>query len=120
MCIRDRETIETTPFEAQWGKKPERDWIKYIDRDMIPPDQPINYHNIYLRIKEKGEKRTDKLSNTHHITRFHIGDQVLLRAYPMSDLYKKIIGKFCNIFEGPYKVIKEIGTATYQLSLIHI
>ena len=31
---------------------------------------------------------------------------------------KKVIGKFCNLFEGPYKVTKEIGTATYQLDCL--
>ena len=116
-CINQtyHETIETTPYEAQWGRKPERDWTKYLDKEMMPTSQPINYHNIYLRIKEKGEKRTNRINAAHQISKFQIGDKVLLRAYPISDINKKIIGKFCNLFEGPYKITKELGTATYQL-----
>ena len=116
-CINQtyHETIETTPYEAQWGRKPERDWTRYIEREMIPESQPINYQNIYLRIKEKGKKRTDQINASNKITKFQTGNQVLLRTYPISDLNKKVIGKFCNMFEGPYKIVKELGTATYQL-----
>lgn len=116
-CINQtyHKTIETTPYEAQWGRKPERDWTRYIDREMVPEGQPIDYKNIYLRIKEKGEKRTDQINAAHKTTKFKVGDKVLLRTYPISDINQKVIGKFCHMFEGPYRIVKELGTATYQL-----
>ena len=116
-CINQtyHETIETTPYEDQWERKLERDWTKYIDREMIQENQQIDYENIYLQIKEKGKKRADQLNLANRITKFHLGDKVLLRTYPISTLNKRVIGKFCNMFEGPYKICKELGTATYQL-----
>ena len=63
-CINQtyHETIETTPYEAQLGRKPERDWAKYVDSEMVPANQPVDYKNIYLRIKEKGKKRTEQIN----------------------------------------------------------
>ena len=101
--------------QLRQGRKPGRDWAKNVDSEMVPANQPVDYKNIYLRIKEKGRKRTEQINLANKITKFQVCEKVLLRAYPMSDLNKRAIGKFCNIFEGPYKVSKEVGVATYQL-----
>ena len=38
-----------------------------------------------------------------------------LDVYKRQDVTQNIIAKFCALYEGPYRVMKEIGGATYLL-----
>lgn len=109
------ETIQTTPHEAHWKQKPYRDWTRYIDGALIKDDEEVDYKKIYLRIKEKGEKRAKKLNEERNFVTYGVGDKVLVRTNPTSDLQNKIISKFCELYEGPYVVGEVIGRATYRL-----
>ncbi|MGP1955196.1 MAG: hypothetical protein ACTS8R_10145, partial [Arsenophonus sp. NC-QC1-MAG3] len=40
--------IGTTPYEAHYKKKPERAWIKYINRNIIKEEPIIKDQEIHL------------------------------------------------------------------------
>ena len=54
--------------QPRQGRKPGRDWTKYVDKEMIPANQPVDYRSIYLKIKEKGGKRTEQINLADKIT----------------------------------------------------
>ena len=109
-----QETIRMTPYEAQFGKKPSKDWEKYVDTSMIN-NEKVDLSRIQLHIKEKGSKQADRINKSKYLTKFKVGDQVLIRTYKPSDATQNIIAKFCAVYEGLSRVIKEIGGATYLL-----
>ena len=68
MCIRDR-----------FGIKPTRDWEKYIDPTVINNER-VNISKTQLRIKERGEKQAARINKSNTITKFEVGDKVLIRT----------------------------------------
>ena len=79
----------------------------------------MNQREIYRRIKEKGEKRAKKHNEEVQLVKFNIGDKVLVKTNPLSDLSNKITATFCELYEGPY-VVKELkGGATYVLANVN-
>lgn len=116
MCLNEtyQSTIECTPYEAQYGRKPKRSWEKYLD-NVIVDQEPVCLDKLQLRIKEKGERQAKRCNNSTGITEFKVGDQVLIRAQQVSDSAQNIIAKFCQLYEGPYTVTRRIGQATYEL-----
>jgi hypothetical protein len=110
------DTISSTPFEAQFGKKPDREWTKYINKEIVT-DQPIvTSQQIHLRIKQKRERQAEKLNRSRNLVEFKLGDLVMIKACRMSDAYNKIIAKFCDIYEGPYKICERVSPATYKVA----
>lgn len=112
------ETIETTPYEIQCGQKPERDWRKYLDPEMIQEEPLVDKQDVYLRIKEKGTNRANKLNARNNIVKFNIGDLVLVKACQTSDAVNRVISKFCKLYNGPFRVQTKIGNATYMLEYV--
>lgn len=108
-------TIEVTPYEAQLGMKPIRDWSQFIDEELVTDEPCIEPDKIYMRIHEKGSKRAQKANEKNNITKFKVGDIVLVRACPTSDLLSRVISKFCTIYEGPYRIKKQIGNSSYAV-----
>ena len=51
--------------------------------------------------------------------KFNIGDLVLIRTNPISDLANKITAKFSELFEGPYQVKELKGSATYVVAEVN-
>lgn len=119
ICLNEtyHSTIEMSPIEAHFGKKPTREWTKFIDRSVISEPTTYKPEDIYLRIKEKRERHANKM-NQRELTTFAIGDLVLVKTCPISDAMNKIIAKFCDLYEGPYRVAKQISKATYTLEYL--
>ena len=115
-CINEtyHETIEVTPYEAQLGKKPTRVWEKYLDKDVLQV-KGADHNQIFVKMKEKREKQAKLCNESKTITKFQIGEKVLIRTYYQSDAIQKRIEKFCELYCGPYKVHRILGDATYQL-----
>ena len=99
MCIRDR---------------PTRAWEQYLDKGVISSEGKRE-NNIFVKIKEKREKHAKRCNEKKKITKFAIGDKVLVRAFHQSDAASKKIDKFFELFAGPYKINRIIGEATYEL-----
>ena len=116
ICINEtyHDTIELTPYEAQFGRRPTRIWEKYINQevsgDSIPDD-----HQIFVKMKMKREKHANKMNEANKTTKFKIGDLVLIRTYCQSDAVQRKIDKICELYSGPYKVKQVLGKATYIL-----
>lgn len=105
-----------TPHEAQFGTKPLRSWTKFINQDVITNEHKVSETEIHMRIKEKRQKAADKVNDNTTITKFEVGDQVLLRTSPVSDAINKIISKFCDLYEGPYVVKTKLGNSTHIIA----
>lgn len=85
---------------------------------MVQTPPIVKTEDIYLRIKEKRERHAKKVNQNLRITTFNIGDLVLVRSYPVSDAFNKVISKFCDLYEGPYRISKQVSNATYTLEYI--
>ena len=72
-------------------------------------------NNIFVKIKEKREKHAKRCNENKKITKFSIGDKVLVRTYHQTDAMLRKIDKFFELFSGPYKINRIIGEATYEL-----
>ena len=120
-CINEtyHDTIEITPYEAQWGLKPKRAWESYVDRELMREDMK-NYHSeLYQKIKGKGEWRARKKNEESNKLKFNVGDLILIKTNPISDVLNKVTAKFCELYEGPYKVTSIKREATYEVSEIN-
>lgn len=80
-----------------------------IDKDIVTDEPIADTQEVYLRIKEKRERHADKVNSQGAIVEFNRGYLVLVNACRVSDAYQKIIAKFCDIFQGPYKVGNKIS-----------
>ena len=115
-CINEvyHETIEITPHEAHLGKRPTRAWEKWLDKEVIDVKGSLN-SNVFVKIKEKVKKHAKRINDNKKITKFAIGDKLLIRTYHQSDAVMKKIDKFFELYAGPYKINRILGDATYEL-----
>lgn len=117
-CINEthHDTIEMTPFQAQWGRRPRRAWEVYVDRELMKEDVKDCREVIYRRLKRKGERRAKKNNEGVDKVKFKEGDLVLIKTHPISDALNRVTAKFCELFEGPYVVKGIKGNATYEMA----
>ena len=112
------DSIKSTPLELHLNKKPTRVWKKYINLsniDLFEYDAKIMLakENIKKRAKKRKDKNDERKKNMF-IT-FKIDDLVYLKANNVSNLEKKVIDKFFNIYIGPFKIKKIVYDYTYIL-----
>ena len=110
------DTIETTPVEAHFNKKSERIWSKLIpnpETKEVPDFE--RYHLISKEIRDKEERRAEKINKNRRETIYQVGQQVLVRADNKSNALDAIVGKFLAIYEGPYTVQHIIHKVTYEV-----
>ena len=75
-----------------------------MDKDIVGVEE-MAHSKIFVKIKEKREKQA-RLSNENKvITKFKIGEKVLIRTYYQSDAIQKRIDKFYIV-----DLIKYIGS----------
>lgn len=116
-CINEvtHDSTGFTPHEIQLQEKPMRFWKEWI----IPKENELT-HNAKLclvdrNIRKHGKRRADRFNRSHKMTNFNIGDLVLVKALNVSDTVNKKMAKFFDLYEGPYKIKRQIGEATYIL-----
>ena len=124
MCIRDSnetyyDTIEMTPYQAQWGTKPKRVWESYVDHELMKEEMKNRHNELYQKMKRKGEQRAQKKNEESNKLKFKVGDLILVKTNPISDAVHKVTVKFCELYQGPYKVTSIKGGATYEVSEIN-
>ena len=78
------DTIEMTPHQAHWGRKPKRVWEMYVDKELMKDERKVNPDELYQILKRKGEKRARKHNEGKMQLKFNIGDLVLIRTNPIS------------------------------------
>ena len=113
------DTIETTPLEAHFGKKPERIWTKLVPHPETQQRPDFEkYKLIAKKIRDKGEKRANKVNQGRKHRKYNLGDQVLVVADNKSNALEAMVGKLMSIYEGPYRITKIIFEVTYELAYL--
>ena len=111
------EATEFTPMELHLNKKPKRDWENFSN--FPPSNSKINYERKLELAKENISRqwkyRASKSNEAHRLTALKGGDYVLVTAVNESDPKRKILKKFLQIYEGPYKIKKQARSGTYIL-----
>lgn len=111
------DTTGATPIELQLGKRPTRFWKSWIpttpDEALITRDQKLIW--CRERIQKQGLHRISRHSQKESQV-YTEGDLVLLKACNFSDKMLKQSSKFMAIYEGPYIIKRELGSASYLLS----
>ena len=110
-CINEvyHETIEVTPYEAHHGRKPSRVWEKFIKENCDTKEETVDSHQIFVRIKRKRERHAKRVNEANKMTRFQVGDLVLVRTHYQSDAMQRRIEKFCELYTGPFKIKDIVG-----------
>lgn len=71
---------------------------------------------MFVKIKTTRDRANKKINEQRKLTEFEEGDLVLIRMFYPSDSAQGVISKFFELYQGPYKVKRRIGDATYLLS----
>ena len=104
-CVNEvyHETIEVTPHEAHLGKRPTRAWEKWLDKNVIDVKGSTN-NNIFVKIKEKREKHAKRSNENKKITKFAIGDKLLIRTYHQSDAVMTVSYTHLDVYKRQQQV----------------
>ena len=75
-CINETyyDTIEMTPYQAQWGTKSKRVWESYVDHELMKEEMKNRHNELYQKIKRKGEQRAWKKNEESNKLKFKVGD----------------------------------------------
>ena len=112
------DTTEFTPMEIMLKKKPTRFWRKWLP-DQRADQQPTDEQKLFWvreRIKKKGTMRAQKTDTGRKMTSYQENEQVLVKAYNLSDKTLKRTAKFMSVFEGPYIINRILREGTYLVT----
>lgn len=109
------DTTEFAPCELQLNEKPKRFWAEWVNNEGIEQARDLKITLAKRNIIKKGKARASKFNKEHKMCKFNVGDLVLLRALNVSDTEKKKMAKLFEIYEGPYRLKRQVGEATYVL-----
>lgn len=120
-CINEvyHETTEQTPLEIHLGVRPTRFWENALGLSprqvLSAKERDCKLRLVRANIEEKGKKRSARLKRSTKVWEIAIGDMVLVKANNVSNPAKSILAKFLALYEGPYRVSKQVASATYEL-----
>lgn len=116
-CINEvyHDSTGFSPCEIQLREKPTRFWETWIERtnDKITYNQKLEL--VIKNIKRHGKARADRYNSSHKLSKFKLGDVVLVKALNVSDTKNKKMGKLFPLYEGPYTLKRQVGEATFVL-----
>lgn len=112
------ETTEETPYEALWGRRPKRWWNDILPHTPPQPEENRNEQILVLktRIRRKREKLLERINKKKRGVKFQVGDWVLVKACNVSNPAMGVMAKFLALYEGPYRIKKQISTNVYIVS----
>ena len=123
-CLNEtcHETTQLTPVELHLNKAPKRIWKNYLQahetlNQEIGHEQKISLarERIHRKRARIAKKINDKICTP---IKYNIGDEVLVLANNVSSAEDNTMSKFFDLFEGPYRVNKRCGIATYEVKYI--
>lgn len=110
------ESTGFSPYELHYGNESFSLFRKYID--FPEAAAPLSSEGKLVLAKEtllgRAARRTVSHPNKPYVS-FRVGDLVLLRANPTSSSLTQETKKFMLLFEGPYRIKREVGLVTYIL-----
>lgn len=116
-CINEvhHDTTGFSPCEIHLKERPIRFWEEWLGKviDKFSHEQKIEL--VLKNIKQKGKRRADRFNSTHKISRFKLGDLVLVKALNVSNAKEKKMAKLFDLYEGPYEIKQQVGEATFVL-----
>ncbi|XP_048512841.1 uncharacterized protein LOC125501372 [Athalia rosae] len=116
-CINEvhHDTTGFTPIEIQLNTAPTRFWENWVTTSRIKLDSEVKLTLVRSNIERKGKVRAKRFNQVHKMAKFELGDLVLIRALNVSDTKEKKMAKFFALYEGPYRVARQVGEATFVL-----
>uniref|UniRef100_A0A0A8ZED4 Integrase catalytic domain-containing protein n=1 Tax=Arundo donax TaxID=35708 RepID=A0A0A8ZED4_ARUDO len=118
-------SLRCSPFKALYGHDPNFGALSDITTatPQLVTDLVAEREAQSLALKEqlaKAQNRMKVQADRHRTNReFHVGDQVLLKLQPYAQVsvVNRPFPKLAYKYFGPYRVLKRIGIAAYQLDL---
>lgn len=107
-----------TPLELSENKIPKRFWHNMINKpENYNVDLPIQIkiNRAERQLYHQAGKRRDRYNRTHRLTRFQIGDKVLIKTNPVGSSILNTSKKFFRLFCGPYELRSRLGPHTYMV-----
>jgi len=91
------------------------------DADQLPPDENSSDKVLgaYLRMKLKAGRRKKCQKRGQHEWKPQVGDLVLCRCQPVSEVAKGVTSKFTRPIEGPWRITKQIPPSSYEISSLN-
>lgn len=108
------ETTGYSPIELHLGRTPEP-VLPFLSEEARQSDNHVKLFYARESFISRAAKREARHPGRPYIS-FNGGDLVLLRSNPMSSAVSRETKKFMLLFEGPYRIKKKIGPATYVLT----
>ena len=120
-CINEtyHESTGFIPMHLHTGLKPKKPWEHIIEGH--GKVQRNHEELIFLaqeNMKRRRKKQSDKFNREHRMSIYSEGQLVLVKALNVSNPAAKQIAKFMPLYEGPYRVKKRVGKASYLLEFI--
>jgi len=110
------ETTGFTPNELHLGIKDNRFWEEVIQNPFKPTiPTELKLELAGQRIRNKQKKLAAKLNSKHKPTHFNIGDDVLIKTHPVSNLLAGETAKLFDVYQGPFKISAVLGPSTYNV-----
>ena len=107
-------STECTPIELHFGKPVKDEILKFVE---FPEPPKIDHQYLISFARSNIEKNfaVRKHSQKTYKVALKMGDLVLLRVRYLSNAIDKVTKKFFHLFEGPYRIEREIGQNAFAL-----
>ena len=117
-------TIETTPYEALYGRKcrspvhwDEAREKKYLGPDLVEQASEA-IRKIRQRMKTAQSRQKSYADKRRRALEFEVGDKVFLKTSPVRRVMHFLQkGKLSPRYVGPFKILKRVGRVAYRLAL---
>lgn len=112
------ESTGFSPISLEKNTPPDQTLRKVIE---FPEEKRKNLEVRLELAKRKLQSREEKnkIKNNKNLTEFKVGDTVWVKANPISSKVDGEVKKLFMIYEGPYKIGKQISENAFQLQTLH-
>lgn len=115
--VSHHDSIDSTPHQAMYGKKPTRlieRLIQFPEQYIQSPDDIHDKITRHLILKAKQRKIKRDKKNIKSI-QYEIGQKVLVKNHKLPSSQDHIMKKLILLYDGPYMVINKKGNNVYEI-----
>jgi len=112
----EHDTTGFCPIQLHLGRNPTRFWDQWVPKEKRLIDYPLILKIARKNIIKKGEQRRKAFNQKHIFTKFAEGELVLIKACNISNAQNKVVGKLFELYQGPFRITKQVAPHTFQLS----
>lgn len=113
-CYND--TTGYTPCELHTDTITSRPWSKYVNKiptQNMEVSKEIKQKVAQKRIEDVATKKTTKYNAEHRLTKFKVGEKVLIKALNVGSTVENRSAKFLRLFNGPFVLSDQVGKNTF-------